>query len=93
MQGHVLGRGNPALLVFKKGDESLPTLLNLSPKYLAAPILLAILAPLAACQPAVKVEAPEEPITINLNIKLDADVRLRLEEEAREDIEANPDIF
>lgn len=48
---------------------------------------------LGACQPTVKVQAPEEPITINLNIKLDADVRLRLEEEAQEDIKANPDIF
>jgi hypothetical protein len=48
---------------------------------------------LAACQPTVKVEAPTEPITINLNIKLDADVRLKLEEAAAEDIESNPDIF
>lgn len=64
-----------------------------SRRSLMAPLLLMVLLPLAACQPAVKVEAPDEPITINLNIKLDADVRLRLEEEAREDIEANPDIF
>ena len=48
---------------------------------------------LAACQPTVKVEAPQEPITINLNIKLDANVRLKIEEQAEEDIEANPDIF
>ena len=48
---------------------------------------------IGGCQPTVRVEAPKEPITINLNIKLDADVRLRLEEEAREDIEANPDVF
>ena len=48
---------------------------------------------LAACQPTVKVEAPSEPITINLNIKLDADVRVRLEEKAAQDIENNPDIF
>ena len=46
-----------------------------------------------ACQPTVKVEAPQEPITINLNIKLDAEVRLKIEEQAEEDIEANPDIF
>ena len=46
-----------------------------------------------ACQPTVKVEAPQEPITINLNIKLDAEVRLKIEEQAKEDIEANPDIF
>jgi len=48
---------------------------------------------LAACTPTVKVEAPREPITINLNIKLDADVRVKLEDQAREDISANPDIF
>ncbi len=48
---------------------------------------------LAACQPTVKVEAPKEPITINLNIKLDAEVRVKLEEQADQDIAANPDIF
>ena len=48
---------------------------------------------LVACQPTVRVEAPKEPITINLNIKLDADVRVKLEEKADEDIAANPDIF
>jgi hypothetical protein len=44
------------------------------------------LALLAACTPTVAVEAPKEPITINLNIKLDADVRLRVEEKAKEDV-------
>ena len=48
---------------------------------------------LAACQPTVRVEAPKDPITINLNVKLDADVRVRLEEKAREDITSNPQIF
>ena len=54
---------------------------------------LAALLSLAACQPTVKVEAPKEPITINLNVKLDAEVRVKLEEQAEKDIEANPDIF
>lgn len=45
---------------------------------------------LAACTPTVQVEAPREPITINLNVKLDADVRLRLIEEAEDDVEENP---
>ena len=45
---------------------------------------------LAACQPTVRIEAPKEPITINLNIKLDADVRVRLEAQAREDVGTNP---
>jgi hypothetical protein len=41
-----------------------------------------------SCSPTVRVEAPQEPITINLNIKLDADVRLRVEEKAKEDVKS-----
>ena len=53
-----------------------------------APALL-----LLACQPTVKVEAPKEPITINLNVKVEAEVRVKLEKQAEEDIKKNPDIF
>ena len=56
-----------------------------------AVLVVAVIA--IGCQPTVRVEAPREPITINLNIKLDADVRVRVEENAKEDIAANPDIF
>jgi len=45
------------------------------------------------CSPVVRVEAPREPITINLNIKLDADVRVKLEDQAKKDVAKNPDIF
>ena len=45
---------------------------------------------MAACTPTVQVEAPKEPITINLNIKLDADVRLKVEEKAKEDVSSKP---
>ena len=50
-----------------------------------APLLC--LAAFAACTPRVEVVAPREPITINLNIKLDADVRPHIEEKAEEDVE------
>lgn len=56
-------------------------------------LVVAVLVFITACTPAVRVEAPKEPITINLNIKLDADVRVKLQEEAKKDIESNPDIF
>ena len=49
-----------------------------------------IAAIMAACTPTVQVEAPKEPITINLNIKLDADVRLKVEEKAKEDVSTKP---
>lgn len=52
-----------------------------------------LIALLAACQPTVKVEAPKEPITINLNVKIDAEVRVKLEKQAEQDIENRPDIF
>ena len=48
---------------------------------------------ITACAPTVKLETPQEPITINLNIKLDADIRVKLEDEAKKDIAANPGIF
>lgn len=57
----------------------------------ALPILCCLA--IAACTPTVRVESPKEPITINLNIKLDADIRVKLEEEAKQDIKANPDVF
>jgi hypothetical protein len=57
-------------------------------------VLAALLGlPAAACTPTVAVQAPQEPITINLNIKLDADVRLKIEEQAEDDIEEHPEIF
>ncbi len=72
-------------------------LLNPKPGRIAVPrLLLGALflgGALAGCQPTVKIEAPKEPITINLNIKLDADIRVRVEDKAKEDIAANPDIF
>lgn len=55
--------------------------------------MLGVLLLALACQPTVRVEAPKEPITINLNIKLEAEVRVKLEEAAQKDIEQNPNIF
>lgn len=48
---------------------------------------------IAGCTPTVQMRAPEEPITINLNVKLDAEVRVKLEEKAEQDIAQNPDLF
>tara|TARA_R110002096_G_scaffold138317_3_gene291918 strand:+ start:2360 stop:2551 length:192 start_codon:yes stop_codon:yes gene_type:complete len=36
---------------------------------------------LTACNPTVKVEAPDEPITINMNIKIDHEVRIKVDKE------------
>ena len=59
----------------------------------AVGIALGAVLVLAACEPTVRVEAPREPITINLNVKVDADVRVKLERQAEDDIRKNDDIF
>ncbi len=56
-------------------------------------LMLMFAAGLSGCAPEVSVKPPEKPITINLNIKLDAEVRVKLEQSADKDISANPDIF
>ncbi|MFQ5563162.1 MAG: YnbE family lipoprotein [Parvularculaceae bacterium] len=46
----------------------------------------------AACA-TVKIEAPDEPIEINLNVKIDQQVRVSLDREIEDLIAENPDIF
>ena len=43
-----------------------------------------------ACGPTIKLEAPDKPIVINLNVKIDQEVRVRLEQDAKELITENP---
>lgn len=56
-------------------------------------VMLALAVGAFGCSPTVKLQAPQEPITINLNVKLDADVRVKLEEQAQKDIAKHPGIF
>lgn len=43
--------------------------------------LVLMLAGFTACTPTVRVAPPEEPITINLNVRIEHDIRVRVEEE------------
>jgi hypothetical protein len=52
--------------------------------------VLGLSAMAVGCSPIVKVEAPDKPIVINLNIKLDADLRLKIENKADDDVDNNP---
>lgn len=53
------------------------------------------LAGLAAlgCQPTVRVEAPKEPIVVNLNVKIEHEVRIKVEKEVETLFNENPDLF
>lgn len=59
--------------------------------YYAAAILAAGVLPTACAT--VKIQAPDKPIEINLNVKIDQEVRVTLDREIDDLISSNPDIF
>ena len=48
---------------------------------------------LAGCQPKVQVEAPKEPITINLNVKIEHEIRVKVDEDLDELFEEEEGLF
>jgi hypothetical protein len=48
---------------------------------------------LAACTPTVKVEAPDKPIVINLNVKIEQEVRVKVDRDVDTLLQNNPDLF
>lgn len=56
-------------------------------------IVLVLLASLAGCTPTVQVIAPREPIEINLNVKIQHDIRIRVDKELEGLFEEDSDVF
>ena len=48
---------------------------------------------LAACTPTVALKAPEDPITINLNVKIDHEIRLKVENDIDQLFSEDSDLF
>ena len=48
---------------------------------------------IAACTPNVKLEAPDEPITINLNVKIEHEIRVKVDRDLDELISKESDLF
>lgn len=48
---------------------------------------------LAACNPTVKVEAPDKPIVINLNVKIEQEVRIKVDKDVENLVNSNPSLF
>ncbi len=46
-----------------------------------------------ACTPTVKVEAPDKPIEINLNVKIEQHVKVSIEKDVSQAIKKRKDIF
>jgi hypothetical protein len=48
---------------------------------------------LGGCTPTVKVEAPDKPIVINLNVKIEQEVRVKVDRDVDTLLQDNPDLF
>jgi hypothetical protein len=55
--------------------------------------LVAVAGLLAACNPTVKVEAPDKPIVINLNVKIEQEVRVKVDKDVENLVNENPNLF
>jgi hypothetical protein len=48
---------------------------------------------IGGCSPTVKVEAPDKPITINMNIKIDHEIRIKVDRDLDSLIENKKGLF
>ncbi len=48
---------------------------------------------IVGCSPTVKVEAPEKPIEINLNVKIEHEIRLQVDKDLEDLFEEDSDVF
>lgn len=58
---------------------------------LSAVLLLGGIA--AACTPTVRLEPPDEPIEINLNVRIEQEVRVKIDRDLEDAFAENSDIF
>ena len=65
--------------------------LNSTFRYLLLPVLA--LGLVAGCTPKVQVEAPSEPVTINLNVKIEHEIRVKVEEDLDDLISEDSGLF
>ena len=56
-------------------------------------MVLAALVSLSACNPTIKVEAPDKPITINMNIKIEHEIRVKVEKDLENVLSKDSGLF
>jgi len=56
-------------------------------------IVVGALLMLTGCTPRVEVAAPEKPITINLNVKIDHEIRVKVDKELDQVLSSNSGLF
>lgn len=56
-------------------------------------LTISIMILISGCAPTVKVATPEEPITINLNVKIEHEIRVKVEKDLDELFEEESELF
>ena len=56
-------------------------------------IFLVLLASFVGCTPTVQIAAPKEPIEINLNIKIQHEIRVQVDKELEDLFDEDSDVF
>ena len=55
--------------------------------------MFAVVFAAGACEPRVTVEPPKEPIVINLNVRIEHEVRVKVDKELDQLFDENPELF
>ena len=56
-------------------------------------ILIVLSVVLAGCSPTVKVEAPDKPIEINLNVKIEHEIRVQVDKDLEDLFDDDSEVF
>lgn len=56
-------------------------------------VLVSVLLLVFACTPTIRVEAPSEPIEINLNIKISHEIKIKVDKDLEQLFEDEADLF
>lgn len=62
-------------------------------KTLIAVPVLAITTLLAGCTPRIEVAAPKEPITINMNVKIEHEIHIKVDKDVETLLKSRSDLF
>ena len=55
--------------------------------------IIILIVSISACTPTVQVQAPKEPIEINLNVKIEHHIRVQVDEELEDLFDEDSDVF
>ena len=62
-------------------------------KKMAGVLTVAVAALMTGCTPRIEVAAPKEPITINMNVKIEHEIIIKADKDVEELLETRSDLF